>query len=234
VAEYVEEFQAWNLDGLVFVAFENDEQWPTLAPLVARVPAVVALPPVFFEGDLPEARRLLDRCRRARLAVEVNSWGAWLLAKESAVRMEGGPGLAVLNALAAKFLADAGMACVTLSPEADRRQLEDLAAHCPSPCSLVVYGRPALAVTRAGLPAQSLGKVFADRRELRLVPRLENGLCVFRPVRPFDLRGTRNERIRVKHLVVDLAGSEDPVGDWYDRPDPRRRPFRFNYDRALA
>jgi DNA-binding LacI/PurR family transcriptional regulator len=43
VAEYVEEFQAWNLDGLVFVAFENDEQWPTLAPLVARVPAVVAV-----------------------------------------------------------------------------------------------------------------------------------------------------------------------------------------------
>ncbi len=77
--------------------------------------------------------------------MEVNTWGGWWLAKQEGARMEGGPGLGVLNGLAARVLAEAGMESVTLSIEADRRQWEDLAAQCPAPCSLVVFGRPPLA-----------------------------------------------------------------------------------------
>ncbi len=66
-----------------------------------------------------------------------------------------------------------------------------------------------------------------------MAPRRERGLWVFRPVEPFDLRGTENDRIRVAHLVVDLVGSAEPLADWYDQPEPRSA-FRFNYDRSLA
>jgi hypothetical protein len=99
----------------------------------------------------------------------------------------------------------------------------------------VVFAHPALVTTRVQLPEHEFGgKVFEDRRGVQMIPRLENGLWVFRPVEPFDLRGCANERIRVHHLVVDLVGSPDPVGDWYDVPLPKSKRFLFNYDRTLA
>lgn len=198
----------------------------------SKVPLIAALPAVFFEEDLQGIRALVRACSEARVTVEVNSWGGWRLAREAGVRMEGGPGLPVLNSLAARVLKDAGLESVTLSVEADRKQLEDVTAQCPAPCSLIVFGRPPLMTTRVELREHTLGRQFADRRNVRMVPRRERGLWVFRPVEPFDLRSTTNDRIRAAHLVADLIGSEDPIGDWYDRPESRV--FRFNYDRALA
>jgi hypothetical protein len=199
------------------------------------VPLVVALPPVFFEDEIAGVRQLLQQCAHARVTVEVNSWGGWQLARKAGVRTESGPGLPVLNSLAAYVLGGLGMRCVALSPEADRKQLEQLTAHCPAPCSLIVYGRPALLTTRVRLREEELlGKVLADRRGARLAPRLERKLWVFRPAEPFDLRACRNERIHVKHLVVDLVGSEDPVGEWFDVPSSKSACFQFNYDRTLT
>ncbi|MCR4413847.1 MAG: U32 family peptidase, partial [Thermoguttaceae bacterium] len=197
-----------------------------------RVPVVVALPQVFFDEDLPAVRDLVGQCARAGVTVEVNSWGAWHLARQSGAPMESGPGLPVLNTLAARSLGELGIRGVTLSPEADRRQYEDMTAYCSVPCSLVVFGRPPLMTTRVRVPDEHLGKLFADRRGTRLIPRRERGLVVYRPESPFDLRATANDRIHVAHLVVDLVGSPDPVGEWYDRP--QRKAFRFNYDRSLA
>jgi hypothetical protein len=199
-----------------------------------RITPVVALPSIFFEEDVREMQRLVEACSEARIAVEVNSWGGWRLAKEAGAAFEAGPGLPVLNSLSAQFLGSLGMKCVTLSIEADRRQFEEIAAHCSVPCSLVVFGRPPLLSTRVKMPENLLGKVMADRRGASLIPRRERGLTVFRPTEPFDLRDLSNEKIRVKHLVVDLVGSNDPIGEWYAIPTDEDNPLRFNYDRTLA
>lgn len=198
------------------------------------VPLIVALPPVFFEDDVANVDRLVRQCVARNLVVEINSWGGWWLARRAGARMEGGPGLPVLNALAAQVLADAGLKCVTLSPEADRRQLEELTARCSAPCAMIVCGRPALLISRVELPEDSAGRTFEDRRGIRLQTRRERNLWVFRPVEPFDLRGLTNKSIRVQHLVVDLVGSEDPLGDWFNAPLADSITFRFNYDRTLA
>jgi collagenase-like PrtC family protease len=198
------------------------------------LPVIVALPPVFFEGQIPRLQALLARCKTARLSVEVNSWGGWRLAQEAGVRMESGPGLGVLNSLAAGTLRGLGIRCVTLSVEADRRQLEELTAHCPSPCSLVVFGRPPLLTTRVRLPDSAREQVFEDRRSIRMTVRGEEDLLVFRPVEPFDLRDLKNERIHAAHLVADLAGCDDPLAAWHELPDGKEGVFRFNYDRTLA
>lgn len=198
-----------------------------------RIPLIAALPPVFFEADIAPVRELLRMCQRNGVAVEVNSWGGWLLAKEAGVRMEGGPFLPVLNSLAARVLGNAGLQSVTLSIEADRRQLENLTDRCPVPCSLVVYGRPALMITRVALPDDFDGKGMVDRRQTQVIPRREFGLWVLRPAEPFDLRDERNDRIHVRHLVVDLIGAADPAGEWLES-GRNRSPFRFNYDRTLA
>jgi len=209
-----------------------------LDPLLAaarRTQVVVALPQVFFESDLPAMRNLLRLCARADVSVEVNSWGGWWLARRARVRIEGGPGLPVLNALAARRLRELGIECVTLSIEADRRQLEEVCECCPVPCSLVVFGRPPLWTTRVELSEKRLrGRVLEDRRGVQLKARVGGGLWVMRPLEPFDLRASANERIRASHLVVDLVGSEDPVGDWFAAPLDNKRTFRFNYDRSLA
>ena len=196
---------------------------------------IVALPQVFFEEEIPAIKELVRKCAKAGLTVEVNSWGGWLLARQARVGMESGPGLPVLNALAARRLRKAGVECVTLSPEAQRRQLEEVSAVCPVPCSLVVFGRPPLLATRVQFSRSRLrGRTLTDRRGVRLVPRVERGLWVFRPEEPMDLRATVNDHIRVQHLVMDLVGSDDPLGDWLAAPVDNKRTFRFNYDRSLA
>ncbi len=198
-----------------------------------RIPLIAALPPVFFEAEIPNLKELLIACRRSNVTVEVNSWGGWHLARKARVRMESGPGLSVLNFLAARMLGKLGMRAVTLSPEADRRKLEDVAASCPVPCSLVVFGRPPLMITRVEMPEDYPGKTLTDRRDTRVTVRREGGLWVVRPVHPFDLRDIQSEHLRVKHLIVDLVGSPNPQRDWHQRPPRRKEPFRFNYDRKL-
>ncbi len=156
------------------------------------------------------------------------------VAREAGVRMEGGAGMGVLNSLAGRVLHDAGMECVTLDVEGDRKQWEDVSESCPAPCSLVVFGRPPLLVSRAQLSKdQLLNKVFTDRRGVRVQSRMEGGLWVFRPTEAFDLRRTVNERIRVCHLVVDLVGSPNPAEEWLRTPQAGGKPFRFNYTRTL-
>ncbi|MCC6126450.1 MAG: U32 family peptidase [Pirellulales bacterium] len=200
----------------------------------SRIAPIVALPPIFFEEDLRDIERLVETCAKERVTVEVNGWGGWYLAKRAGAAMEAGPGMPVLNSLAARLLGGLGLKCVTLSPEADRHRLEDLSAQCGVPCSLVVFGRPPLLSTRVKMPEDMLGKVFSDRRGANLVPRRERGLTVFRPVEPYDLRDLSNEKIRAAHLVVDLVGAQDPVGDWHAIPTAEDRPLRFNYERTLA
>lgn len=208
------------------------EHIPDIVRLCRKHVPVVALPPVCFQSDLPRLQELINRCQKARLAVEVNSWGGWLLARKAGIAFETGPGLGVLNPLAAAFLRKLGARTVTISVEADRRQIEDICAHAPVGLSLYVMGRPPLAISRAELPEEFLGRLFADRRDLRMKPARQWGLWVFRSVTPFDWRRLRNERIRVKHLVVDLVGSPDPVGEWLQLTSSHR-PFTFNYHRSL-
>lgn len=218
----------------VDVIVENaaPDQIPELAAACRKRRLILATPPVCFQSHLEEMVRLIERCRKARCGLEVNSWGAWHLARKAGMAFEAGPGLAVLNSLAAGVLRRLGASCVTVSCEADRRQLEALSASCRVPLSLHVFGRPPLAFSRVELPADYWEREFADRRGLRMIPRREAGVWTFRPTDPFDWRDLKNDKIRVRHLVVDLTASPDPISEWLER---RRRfdRFRFNYDRTL-
>ena len=208
----------------------------TLGPLLvthAKDRLVIALPPVFFEEGVEPIRRLLAGCAAAGVAVEANNLGGLHLAHELApdCPLEAGGGLAVLNTPAAEFLACLGVRCVAISVEADRSQIEEIAATCAVPCSLTVFSRPPLLVTRAEPPDFRDGRVYANDRGLQLVSRRESGLWTFRPELPFDLRGQRNGNIRVAHLVVELIASPDPQQEWRHASE---KPFLFNYARALA
>ena len=208
-----------------------------VGPLLRAIPAarlVLALPPVIFPDHLPAVRDLLAACRGTGVGIEANTWGGAGMAREHGLPWEGGPGLPILNSLAARALQSWGASGVTLSVEADRQQLVDICSACPVPASLLVYGRPPLMVTRADVPAACLGQVFEDRRGIRMIPRLESGLAVYRPAEPFSIRQRSEPDIRVAHLVADLVSAPDPLGEWQELNRPGAPEFAFNYDRELS
>ncbi len=208
----------------------------TLASLLAVHPKeqlIIALPSVFFEEGIEPIRRLLAACAAKSVPVEAGNLAALQLARELAPNcpLEAGSGLAVLNASAAELLACLGVRGVAVSVEADRRQVEAIAATCPVPCSLTVFGRPPLLITRAEPPDFQEGRAYNNDRGLQLISRRESGLWTFRPEIPFELRREQNQKVHVAHLVVDLIASPDPRQEWEHTTDS---PFRFNYARALA
>ena len=194
------------------------------------IPLVAALPGVFFEEDRAEGESLVAAATARGAAVEVNTWGGWQLARRVGARIVGGPGLAILNALTADELARRGFEEATVSVEADALKIEALLRRARLPCSIVVFGRPALMTTRAELPAAVVGAEVADRFGARLRTRRAGALWELRPVDPFDLRGQRLPR-EAAHLVVDLVGSPDPMSEWNERAG---QSSRFNFDRLLA
>lgn len=191
---------------------------------------IVALPSVFFEVERGSVESLVAASRSLGLPVEVNSWGGWRLANAAGVRMIAGPGLGILNALAARELARLGFEEVTVSIEADGAKLEALLRRTPLPCSMVVFGRPALMVTRAELPSAVAQAELEDRRAVRMKARRSGGLWELRPVRPFDLRGTQLPA-SLSHAVADLVASPDPIAEWRG---PVAGAFEFNLDRTLT
>ena len=212
---------------------------PELLPKLAGIGQkrlAVALPAIFFEADIPGIERLVQLSATLGLTVEVNNWGGWEIARRHpGLRLEAGPGLAVFNVQAARFLGSIGFSAIHWTVEADQSMLEDLSAACPLPATLIVYGRPVLMLSRAEQPAETLGKIWEDRRDIRMIPHHENGLLAFRSATPFSLLGERNERIRAAWLAADLVAATDPATEWnrLKRPNPEP-PFTFNYHRGLA
>ena len=194
------------------------------------VPLVAALPTVFFEDERPALTALVAAAAALAVPVEVNTWGGWELARQAGAAMIGGPGLGVLNALAARELARRGLAEVTASIEIDAVKLDALVAASPVPCAVVVYGRPALMTTRVELPAALLEAELADRRGARLRIRGARGLLELRPTVGFDLRRARVPA-GIAHAIVDLVAAADPVGEWTQGVP---QASRFNLDRALS
>ncbi len=195
--------------------------------------AVVAFPAVFYEEDVGRLKQLAGCCREKGLAVEVNSWDGWHIAKGQGARMEAGPGLMVLNSVAAEFLRGKGCESVTVSYEAGREQIRDLCLNTSVPLSVYVFGRPALMISRAELPEDvaAPGTVLRDSRGFEIKVGREGGLSVFRPAEPFDISGISDPGIRCVHLVADLCASANPPAELKGLGAETRN--RFNFDRRL-
>ncbi len=192
---------------------------------------IVALPPVIYQGQFADLTAVLARAAALGLTVEVNGWDGLGLAHRSKVACIGGPGIAVLNPLAARVLADQGCSLVTACAEADATMLADLCAACPVPLAITVFGRPALMTTRAWKNAP--GWEMHDAKEtVRIRTRREGPVVVLRPDDPFDWRSVRDPRFTAAMLEMDLCASADPVGEWRSLPDPRAS--HFNLERVLA
>jgi collagenase-like PrtC family protease len=204
-----------------------------LRHLVADHPTqrlIAALPPVFFEEERTQIERLASASASLGLAVEVNSWGGWLLAKRAGARMIAGPGLGILNALAARELRDLGCEEATASVEADMPKLDALFDRTPLPCSVVVFARPALMLTRIEIPAAIAQCELEDRGDVRLRAMRRGTLWELRSVQPFDLRNRRLPPT-IAHAVVDLVSSPDPIAEWQACSEAASH---FNFDRALG
>jgi U32 family peptidase len=205
-----------------------------LEQAVAAVGArlIAALPPVVYEAMLADLAAVCTRCARDGLAIEANGWDSWQLAREAGcTRLSAGPGLAVLNPLAARALHARGCATIHIHPEIDDGKLADLCAGADVPLVLTVFGRPALMQTRAWSKAPPWQMEDA-RGSIRIAPRQEGPVVALRPTAPFDWRGLPLPGAHVAHIEMDLCASPDPVAEWSSRRDPAAH--RYNLGRELA
>ncbi|MDR1612675.1 MAG: U32 family peptidase [Planctomycetota bacterium] len=200
----------------------------------------LAFPTVFFPFESRKVARLAEACRDRSFRIEANDWGAVWLARRHGLTFTTGPGLAVLNHVAADLLRDLGAEAVTVSLEADRRQMEELTAASRVPLTLVVYARPPLAYTRVAvaesLPGRAEGETgtsWADRRGIRLSPLTGSSITEFRALSSFSLAGIHNRAIKAANLAVYLVGEASPLAAWSEFSAPTGDLFRFNYDRGL-
>lgn len=200
---------------------------------------IISLPPVFYENNVNRFRSVIMGCKEMGLKVEVNDWAGLWLGREAKVGFAAGPGLAVLNSLAALKLKELGAEFVKVSLEADRKKLEDFSFTVSVPYSLTVFSRPALMYSRAGLSWDIKYKeTIEDNRDIRVRAYNRGDLCEIRPEKPYDLTGVKNNRIRAAYLEADLVVSENPVEEWYElsanmHGGGRKKSFTFNYNGTL-
>lgn len=193
---------------------------------------IAALPPVLYEGDLPGAAAVCAACAGSGIPLEANGWDGWQLAREAGcTALSGGPGLAVVNAGAARALHTRGCLQVHASAEADQGKLGDLCSASDVPLVLTVFARPALMLTRAWSKAPPWEMTDA-RESIRIAPRQEGPVVALRPTAPFDWRGLDQPGLRAAHLEMDLCASPDPVTEWRSRRLPDAH--RYNLNRELA
>lgn len=202
--------------------------------------AVFAFPEIFFPAESAKMRKLCEYFQAKNIRVEANCWGSLWLCRKYGLRFSAGPGMPVLNHVAAGFLHTLGAESVTVSVEADKKQIEDIVAASPAPLSLLVYARPPLAYTR--IPEENLltngdrsaDGEWVDRRGITLHPERNASVTVFRSLTPFSWAGIVNKKIRVANIVMDLSADAFPVTSWknFIKP-PLKDEFLFNYNRGL-
>jgi U32 family peptidase len=207
---------------------------------------VIALPPVFYEDQLPAYKKLVSAAAKHGVAVEVNSWGGFYLAKQAkTVRCSAGPGMAILNHTAALAYKQIGIDSAYISIEADKKQIEQICSCSPLPLTMYVYGFPALMYTRAAGRCFAADATLEDERGIKLHPYpAGSGLTVLRSAEPMCLLDTKNPRIKVSSLAVDtvgINGGENLIQTVkaliHRRIPPMERGIRFNrfnYNRSLA
>jgi collagenase-like PrtC family protease len=207
----------------------NAERIGELTADFPNVRVIAAQPSVLFDDTTAEIEALCRAAASLGVTVEVNTWGGWHVARRCGVRFVAGPGLGVLNALAAEKLEKLGFEEACADIEIDSNRLEALLARATLPCSVVVFGRPALLLTRAALPDAVTSAELEDRRAVRLRARPAHSLWELRPVTPFDVRGLRLPE--AAHWVVDLVDSPDPVAEWLQLAPLASQ---FNFRRVLG
>lgn len=206
-----------------------------LAQTKHRQRFIVALPNVFFNNHQNEVNSLIQAALKAKIMIEVNSWGGWFLAQQQKAKFCAGPGIGIFNRLASETYKELGFSSAYYTPEADRQLLEDTSPHAVLPMSLITYGRVPLMISRAEQPKELLNQVWQDRRGIHMIPRQENHLLCYRPLEPMSLLAEYNDKIRVAHLVYDLVTDENPIATWKRLTSTRaaKGAFEFNYNREL-
>lgn len=217
----------------VIVEHADLQSLDLLQELTAKSQLVIALPAVFFEDKVKQINDLCQECGRRGIAVEVNGWDGWKIARETEVKFEGGPGIAVLNPLAAQALLNSGFSAVTYSLEAGEKQYTDLSVNCPAEATVVIFSRPVLAYTRAEMPEKlEQHTVLRDARGISVRIDTYGDVTELRSTKAYAISGIDNPAITACWLCADLINSPKPVNEWKNLPRKKNKET-FNFERGL-
>lgn len=223
--------------------FEGVTVGITLDDDVSSVPQsrVLALPDVIWQNELDLwEEKIAALIGHGFTKFEANDLSALVLLRDRSVKIECGPGLGILNAVAADELARFGARGFYASPECDRAALDHLSRTAGHPLSCVVFARPSLFTSRASSPEFRSGATFTDALRHRLVTSGSGDTLTFYPSSGFALIGEKfkSMNVGIDRLVADVTNSPDPEGDLKKLAEMDERVFAgfssFNFERRLA
>lgn len=196
---------------------------------------ILSLPCVIYEAMIPEINKLLEWTEAHKVTVEINNWDALSLVQKYSLTYEAGPGLAVLNAMAAHQLNSLGFRSVYVAPESDQIQIETLCEKTDTPLSIINYGYPPLFYTRlVPQPCFASGEILTDSRGNTIRAHKEGDLWVYRPTQPFSWIQEVNPKIQALHYVADLSGATAPLEELTQIMAKKTKEASiFNYKRNL-
>jgi putative protease len=176
---------------------------------------IAALPEVFYEKDIPHIRNMLSACAECKFRAELNNLDAISMANEIGLEWEAGPGLMVLNSFASEALASKGARAVTISLEADFKQMQELSSASSVPLILYVFGRPRLLRSRVHLSDKAL--CLEEKRGTKILMTNDGGFSTFYPEEPFNIAKSEFKNIMAAQIAVDLVFSPNPLKEWLNR-----------------
>ncbi|MCK5835346.1 MAG: U32 family peptidase, partial [Lentisphaeria bacterium] len=194
----------------------------------------IALPTVFYSNQIEELTTVIKEATKRKIAIEVNSWGGLHLAKELNAQFLAGPGLAITNGRAGDFLKGLGCQKVYWSIEADRKILTDLSQSTPLPARMTVAGFPVLMHSRVEFPEKAYGKIYQDRREIKMKMAMNQGITTLRTEKPYSLLKQKDANITAAEYVIDLTGLSKPRKTLKQFLSCSiEAPSLFNFDKSL-
>ena len=201
-----------------------------------KVRVEISLFPILFENDLQDCRIIISALEHTNnISYEINDIGHLELLKKTSKKIDGGPGLAPYNFLAAKQLKELGLASAHIPYESDIELLDGL-KYSPLPLRMTVYGKIPLFYTRASSFAFPEKSLFRDRENFKFSVSRYKDISIFSSEDYFSAYGQDIGFLKVHEIIIDLSNE---TGILYKfgmiKKDPSKFPgLLFNLNRKLT
>lgn len=224
----------------VVVYLTRSLDYEQLAELKEHYHIILAIPPVLYESEAAatavEVKRLFDH---GYDTFEANSFTGIEILRNMTCNKYLGPGMPVMNHLAAKYYYDLGFISVYAPIEADLAVFKSLSAFSPGSVECLVMGRIELFISRTAAPEFIHKSRFKDKLGIEVECFKQGALNLFVSTKTMALTGKTflDQNIFFDSLTADLRFLKSPVTmyqDFINNASSMTMTSDFNFNRKLV
>jgi hypothetical protein len=203
--------------------------------LSSRTRVEISFFPIIFESQLEDLRKMILSLEHTNnISYEANEIGHLRLLKNTAKKIDCGPGLSPYNFMAVKQLKELGLSSAHIPFESDIETLEGL-KNSPLPLRFTIFSKIPLFYTRASSGSFCENSSFRDREDFRFSVKKYGELSIFSSDEYFSAFGTELSFLKVHEIIIDLSGETGIIDKFQAiKKDPSKYPgMPFNLNRKL-